>query len=244
MTYTSPDTDIEGISTLVTTQGGSDDVTLTGTSSYEILGLCDDATVKQHITLTLTHSDVINSGDVMEAFMAFVDDDDVLNGYVATYTESNDRFLWERFTQATSTVPSLTVTAAFVDFATAGLTKVLNEFAEEGDEQVTATLTTGDDGYRLDVEGTSVDAGATTVTFKVVQEGDNDDLAIIAGGTTLTVTMGVVYTDADQSTTTGVQVTDAVINFGAQIGTPYDDPCYCDSCNSCHNDCMACARHM
>ena len=79
-------------------------------------------------------------------------------------------------------MPTLTVSSAFVDFATAGLTKVLDEFFEEGDSQVTATLTTGDDGYRLNVAGTSVSSGDTSVTFKVVQEGDNDDLAIIAGG--------------------------------------------------------------
>ena len=86
VTYTSVVADIENISSLVTTFSGSDDVTLTGTSSYEILGLCDYATIKQHITLTLTHDSTINSGDVMEAFFTFVDDDDVLNGYVATYT--------------------------------------------------------------------------------------------------------------------------------------------------------------
>lgn len=182
VTYTSIVADIENINPLVTTLPGSDEVTLTGTSSYEILGLCDYATIKQHITLTMTHDSTINSGDVMEAFFAFVDDDSVLNGYVATYTESNDRFTWERFTQATQTVPSLTIATAFVDFETAGLTKVLDEFFEEGDAQVTATLTTGDDGYRLNVAGTSASSDDTSVTFKVVQEGDNDDLAIIAGG--------------------------------------------------------------
>ena len=241
VTYTSPEYEIEGIGSLQTTFGGSDDVTLTGTSSYEILGLCDDATVKKIITLTLTHSDTINVNDTIEAFMAFVDDDNILNGYVATYTDLNDRFLWERFTQATTIVPNSSVTTSFVDFEAEGLTKVLNEFFEEGDSQITATLLTEEDGYRLDIPGTGVNSGASVVTFKVVQEGDNDDLAIIAGGTSLSIRLGVVYRDNTASSITGASVPNAVVNFGAQVGTPYDDPCLC-SC--CHNNCTPCAHHL
>lgn len=89
------------------------------------------------------------------------------------------------------------MTAAFADLTAAGLTEVLAEHFNAGDGAITATNTAGATGaYRLQTNGTSISADNLVVTIKAVQEGDNDLLAIIAGGRRYSdVTFGVVHND-------------------------------------------------
>ena len=126
-----------------------------------------------------------------------MDDDNILNGYVASYLYNSDTFKWQRFTQATTTIPTLTIASARTDLATAGLTEVLSETFDDGDSNITATVTTGaKNAYRLQIDDTSVSTDSNnddTATFTAVQEGDNDQLAIIAGGRAYDdVTFGVI----------------------------------------------------
>lgn len=103
---------------------------------------------------------------------------------------------------------------------------MLTEHFEAGDAAITATLTTGATGaYRLQTNGTSISTNNQVVTIKAVQEGDNDLLAIIAGGRRYSdVTFGVVHNDGGID---GASVTNANLDFGAQLGDRYDDPCFC-----------------
>lgn len=79
---------------------------------------------------------------------------------------------------------------------------MLDEYFIEGDSQVTATLTPGSGGYRLDVDGTF--RNEEDVTYKVVQEGDNDLLALVAGGQEFTnVAIGVTFYDSSNTDTDG-----------------------------------------
>ena len=160
-------------------------------------------------------------------FFLFVDDDNVLNGYEGLYAFDGDVFTWKRFTQATTTIPTLSVTTALADLATAGLTEVLSETFSAGDSNVTVTVSTGATGaYRLQVSGSSIDSDKDQLILTAVQEGDNDQLAIIASGRSYDpVTFGYVFDNG--TTQSGTLVTDAKIIFGAQLGDKYDDPCFC-----------------
>lgn len=155
---------------------------LEGVTSYEILGYGACATVRKIIKMTMVHESTgsgMSSDDIGEFHVMFVDEDGIANGYVGTYTEEFEKFELERYTKATSTLPSVSVSSSYLDLVSEGFTKVLDEFFIEGDSQVTATLTNSG-GYRLDIDGTSRDD--EFVTFKIVQEGDNDLLAVVAGG--------------------------------------------------------------
>ena len=122
VSYKSPETPIGNIGTLVA-DGTNFDITLTGETWYEILGLGKEATVRQYIRMLFTGSG--DAGDKYYIYFVYASSDGTLDGYLLTSeTGASVASTLERYTKTGTTLPNFNVASAVPDFASAGFSLV------------------------------------------------------------------------------------------------------------------------
>ena len=214
VSYKSPETPISNIGSLLA-DGTEIDVTLAGATWYEILGLGEEATVRQYIrilTTTLDTGSGAEAGDFLYFYYVFANSDGTLDGYLFQLDEGASTVTLQRYTKTGTTLPNLNVASAVPDLASAGFTLVHTD-VEDGGLQVTTSPASATEGYHLVV--------LENVTGGLRREGTSDELAVVAAGLDLTAEVGIALTDASPSETIGDKITNAVLSFPMQPAPGY-----------------------
>ena len=132
VSYKSPETPISNIGSLLA-DGTEIDVTLAGATWYEILGLGEEATVRQYIRLEQTVVDSgRGAGDFVYIYFVYANSDGTLEGYLATTDYGAGSTTLQRYTKTGTTLPNLNVATSVPDFASAGFTLVHTDVEDGG----------------------------------------------------------------------------------------------------------------